>query len=261
MFSLDFLYALIWYGYLIGFLFFAVSVYFLLRFQAKRGVAIFCLFAGYVLFGLAVITTAYGYYQHVEYFGFLVLDLSPIFYVASQASRLFYFEELTGILLQYFVSYTSRLFFKWNITFMLVAIADFFIFAFTEEAFIQKRKYLIPFAVVTISLVGFFFVFWDPLINWAAVMILSLATYAILGYFSYRAMQLAENKSYRYGFAMILSSNILLSLFFVFMSVDRLIGRWTPFLFLAWTILFLASILAFVGYTTPPWFKKIFKET
>nr|MDO8081076.1 hypothetical protein [Candidatus Freyarchaeota archaeon] len=261
MFSLDFLYSLIWYGYLIGFLFFAVSAYFLLRFRAKRGAAIFFLFAGYVLYGLAVITTAYGYYQHVEYFGLLVLDLSPIFYVASQVSRLFYFEELTGILLQYLVSYTARLFFKWNITFMLVAVADLFLFAFTEESFIQKRKYLIPFGVVTASLVVFFFLFWDPLINWAAVMFLSLATYVILGYFSFKAMRLAKKRSYKYGFAMIVSSNIFLSLFFVFMTVDRLTGRWTPFLFVAWTILFLASILAFVGYTTPPWFKKLFKET
>ncbi|MEM3594291.1 MAG: hypothetical protein QXS27_06160, partial [Candidatus Jordarchaeaceae archaeon] len=114
---------------------------------------------------------------------------------------------------------------------------------------------------VSASLIVFFCFFWDPLINWAVLMILSLATYTILGYFSFRAMQVAKKKSYRYGFAMILASNIFLSLFFVFMSVDRLIGRWTPFLFAAWTILFLASILAFVGYTTPPWFKKIFKET
>jgi hypothetical protein len=92
-------------------------------------------------------------------------------------------------------------------------------------------------------------------------MILSLAIYVILGYFSIKAMRVAKKRSYRYGFAMIASSNICLSLFFVFMSVDRLTGRWTPFLFVAWTLLFIASILAFIGYTTPPWFKKLFKET
>ncbi|MBS7251292.1 MAG: hypothetical protein KIH08_12015 [Candidatus Freyarchaeota archaeon] len=261
MFSLEFLYSLIWYGYLIGVFFFAVSVYFLVRFRVKGGTGIFYLFACYVLFGFAVVATAYGYYQHVEYFGLLVMDLFPLPYIASQVSRIFYFEELTGILLQYFVSYVARLLFKWNVSMMIVAVADFFLFAFTVETFIQRRKYLVPFGVASAAIVVYLALFWDPLINWATVMILSLVTYCILAYFSIRAMRLAEKKSYKYGFGLIASSNILLSLFFVFMAVDRLTGRWTPFLFLAWTILFLSSLFTFVGYTMPPWFKKLFGET
>ncbi|MEM3565176.1 MAG: hypothetical protein QXS27_00820 [Candidatus Jordarchaeaceae archaeon] len=261
MFSLDFLYSLIWYGYLISILFFAVSAYFLLRFRAKRGAAIFHLFAGYVLYGLAVAATAYGYYQHVEYFGLLVMDLLPLQYVVSQVTHIFYFEELTGILLQYFVSYTARLFFKWNVSMMIVALADFFLFAFTIETFAQKRRYLVPFGIASAAIIVFLTFFWDPLINWATVMILSLVTYSILAYLSIGAMRLATMRSYKYGFGLIASSNIFLSLFFVFMSVDRLTGRWTPFLFLAWTILFIASLLTFVGYTMPPWFKKLLGET
>jgi hypothetical protein len=246
---------------LIGVLFFAVSAYFLLRFSAKRGAAIFHLFAGYVLYGLAVVTTAYGYYQHVEYFGLLIMDLFPVMYIASQVSRIFYFEELTGILLQYFVSYVARLFFKWNISMMIVTLTDFFLFAFAVETFIQKRKYLVPFGIASAAIIVFLTLFWDPLINWATVMILSLVTYFILAYLSIRAMKLATMRSYKYGLGLIASSNIFLSLFFVFMSVDRLIGRWTPFLFLAWTILFAASLVTFIGYTMPPWFKKLFGET
>jgi len=261
LFTLDFLYLLIWYGYLIGFLFFAVSAYFLLRFRVKGGVALIHLFVGYVLYGLAVVTTAYGYYQHVEYFGLLILDFLPLPFTVSQVTHIFYFEELTGILLQYMVSYVARLLFKWNISMIAVAVSDFFLFGFTVEAFIQERKYLAPFGVASASVAVLLIFSWDPLINWLLVMGLSLATYFIMGYFSLRAMGLARERSYKYGFAMIASSNIFLTLFFFMMVVDRLLGRWTLFLLVAWTFLFLASLLTFTGYTLPPWFRKLLKET
>lgn len=261
MFSSDFLTVLIWYGYLIGFLFFAVSVYFLLRFRVKGDTAILYLFAGYVLFGLAVISTAYGYYQHMEYFGFLALDLLPVPYVVSQVTRLFYFEEFTGILLQYFVSYSARLFFKWNISMIVALAADFFLFGFTVEAFIRDRRYLAPFGAVAATLGAILIFLWDPLINWLILMSVSLVTYFILANYSIKAMRSAKSRSYKYGFALIASSNIFLSLFFVFMAVDRLTGRWTPFLFVAWTLLFISSILAFIGYSMPPWFRKFLGET
>ncbi|MCY3411883.1 MAG: hypothetical protein INQ03_09665 [Candidatus Heimdallarchaeota archaeon] len=91
--------------------------------------------------------------------------------------------------------------------------------------------------------------------------LVSLATYGTLSYYSFKEARVTEQKVPKTGFKMIGWYGISVNLLFIFFVVDLAWGiaragdGYTPAYYVAWFMGVIASLMAYLGYVMPAWLK------
>ncbi|MEX2752387.1 MAG: hypothetical protein Q6366_010945 [Candidatus Freyarchaeota archaeon] len=85
---------------------------------------------------------------------------------------------------------------------------------------------------------------------------LGLVTQGLLIYYSIKAMRITDSKVYKRGFLLVSFTAVLFITFFLSYLLDSLLGGWTIFLFVGWTLVMISATPTYIGYILPDWFRK-----
>ncbi len=159
--------------------------------------------------------------------------------------------------------------------FLLLAISNCFVIAFVETVFVNKGiDFALPFLVINGVAVGMSI---EAIIYWFSnkefgllankfyilvlLAIISLVTYIILTFYSFKEAKLNTDKLPRSGFNLIAIYGISVSLLFIFFALDSVMASlgkgYSPFYYLGWTFAMTGVFLGYLGYIMPSWLKKL----
>jgi hypothetical protein len=215
---------------------------------------------------------AYGHIIYTGYWSLILMDslfpalptylltgdLIPFGLVAISFTT--FSNLVTWIILQSW-SYPIFLIYQWSASLIAAAIGHLFIFLFTLSAFKEvKAKYVAPYGVFIGVVIFLLLVNTNITINWFFAFALGLVTQGILIYYSIKAMRLTDSKLYKRGFLLISFTAVLFILFFASYLLDSILGGWTIFLFVGWTLALISAIPTYVGYLLPDWFRRRYEK-
>lgn len=264
MINLTILYELVVYEILMAILLLGFSVLFAQRYREKQRKAIKYLALTYFMFTLGALMAAYGHLIYTKYWGLILMDYTIIPYLLTgypipldMQRVLLIFDQTTTSIILHFEGYPTLLVYQWSAALIPAAIGHLFIYLFTLEAFKEvKIKYVVPYlifmGVVIAFLIGNIYI----TINWFLIFMLGLVTQGLLIYYSIKAMRITDSKVYKRGFLLVSFTAVLFILFFLSYLLDSVLGGWTIFLFVGWTLVMISATPTYIGYILPDWFRK-----
>ena len=158
-------------------------------------------------------------------------------------------------------SYPIFLIFQWSASLMAGVVGHLFIYLFVLSAFKEvKRKFVAPYAVFIGAVIVVLIVNGAVTINWFLAFTVGLVTQSLLIYYSIKAMRLTDSKLYKRGFQLMSLTAVIFILFFASYLIDNLLGGWTIFLFVGWTLALTSAVPTYIGYVLPDWFRKRYEK-
>ncbi len=264
MISSAILYQLVIYEILMAVLLLAFSIIFAVRYRQKQRKAIRYLSLTYLMFTFGALFAAYGHLIYTKYWGLILMDytlvpflLTGYFIPLDFVRPVLLFDQLTLSLVLHAEGYPIFLVYQWSAALIAAAIGHLFIYLFTLEAFKEvKRKYVVPYLIFLGVVIAFLIGNINITFNWFLAFTLGLVTQGLLIYYAIKAMRLTDSKVYKRGFLLVSFTALLFILFFMSYLVDSLIGGWTIFLFVGWTLALISAVPTYIGYILPDWFRK-----
>lgn len=262
MLTPDYLTFLINYEFLLTILVLFVSANFILRFWKLRKVPLIYLALTFILFALGVFFVALSHIDHFAIYPILLRDYMIDSYVLPFRIQGHFYSVLTDWVIIIFQGWLKGSIYIFSFSIALAAVGNLFLFAFTLEAFLQKKKrWMILYSIVFTPLFIIILVSFNVTLNFMLAMIIGLVTYIPLIYLSLKAAKITEKRLFRYGFIMISFTSVFLSLFFVFLFIEgALTEGWSIFVPIGYTMGLLAGISAYIGYVLPNWFRRLIRE-
>nr|MDO8080796.1 hypothetical protein [Candidatus Freyarchaeota archaeon] len=268
MISLNLLYQLIIYEILIAVLLLVIGVIFAVRWREKRSAALKYLALTYFVFIFGALFAAYGHTIYTKYWGLMILDYAWVPYLLTGyiiplniPRAILIFDPTVLSIVLHFEGYPTTLVYQWSASLIAAAIGHLFIYLFTLSAFKEvKRKYVAPYAIFIGAVIFVLIVNLYITINWFLAFTVGLVTQGTLIYYAIKAMRLTESKLYKRGFLLISFTAVIFILFFGCYLVDSLLGGWTIFLFVGWTLVLISAIPTYVGYVLPDWFRRRYEK-
>jgi hypothetical protein len=270
--SLNILYELIAYEILITVLLFVIGVVFTIRWREKRSPAIKYFALTYFSYLFGALFAAYGHTIYTQYWSIILMDsffpplptylLTGYFIPFGLVAITFTtFSNLVTWIVYQTVSYPIFLIFQWSISLIAAMVGHLFLFLFTLSAFKEvKAKYVAPYVVLIAAVIFVLVVNMNITLNWLLAFAVGLVTQGLLIYYATKAMRLTESKLYKRGFLLVSFTAVLFILFFASYLVDSLLGGWTIFLFVGWTLALISAVPTYVGYLLPGWFRRIYEK-
>jgi hypothetical protein len=220
------------------------------------------------MFIFGTLFAAYGHIIYTKYWGLLLLDYAWIPYLLTgyiipiNIPRIFnIFDPTTLSIVLHVEGYPTTLVYQWSASLIFAAIGHLFIYLFTLSAFKEvKRKYVAPYAIFIGAVIFVLLVNLNITINWGLAFTVGLVTQGLLIYYSIKAMRLTESKLYKRGFLLVSFTAVLFILFFACYLLDSLLGGWTIFLFVGWTLVLISAIPTYIGYVLPEWFRRRYEK-
>lgn len=264
MLTPDYLAFLINYEFLLTILMLFVSANFIMRFWKVRKIPMIYLALTFILFALGVFFVALSHSDHFAIYPILLQDYmfnGHVVFFRIQGHLYANFTDWVIILFQGWLKGSVYIF---ALSIALAELGNLFLFAFSLEAFLKKKKkkkWMIIYSLIFAPLFILTLVSFNVTLNFILALIIGLMTYIPLIYLALRAYMMADQKVFRYGFLMIAATSVFLSLFFVFLFIEAAFTEgWSIFVPIGYTMGLLASISAYIGYVLPNWFRRLVGE-
>lgn len=262
MLTPEYLTFLIDYELLVTLLLIFVSTTFIWRFWKVKRPAMLYLALTFILFSLAAFFVALSHGYHLLLYPIHLQEYIYNGIILDYRHPLQIYTQLLNYLMISTQDYLTASIYTFAFPFVLAELGNLFLYAFTLEAFLEKKiKWSILYLVIFIPIFVITLLTFELALNFMLALVIGLITYVPLIYLAFRAFRLTTQKVYRYGFILIIMTSVFLSLFFVFYFIDGTLTQgWSIFEPIAWTMGLLASISAYIGYVLPKWFRKIVGE-
>lgn len=253
-------------------LLFVIGAIFAVRWRQRRSAAIGYLSLTYFVYVFGALFAGYGHIIYTSYWSLILMDslfppaltyaltgyFIPFGFVAILFST---FNNLATWLVYHVWGYTMLLIYQWSASLIAAAIGHLFIFLFTLSAFKEvKAKYVAPYGVFIGAVIFVLIANTNITINWFLAFGVGLVTQGLLIYYSIKAMRLTDSKLYKRGFLLVSLTAVLFILFFGCYLIDSILGGWTIFLFIGWTLVLISAIPTYVGYVLPDWFRRRYEK-
>ena len=220
------------------------------------------------MFIFGTLFAACGHIIYTKYWGLILLDYAWVPYLLTgyviplDIPRIFsIFDPTTLSIVLHVEGYPKTLIYQWSASLIFAAIGHLFIYLFTLSAFKEvNKKYVAPYAVFISAVIFVLLVNLNITINWVLAFAVGLVTQGLLIYYSIRAMRLTDSKLYKRGFLLVSFTAVLFILFLGCYLLDSLLGGWTIFLFVGWTLILISAVPTYVGYVLPDWFRKRYEK-
>ncbi len=170
--------------------------------------------------------------------------------------------------------------------YVFFTVANIFLYKFVHDIFIKEKTFLkYYFAAISGIMIGalLYHLFTDPFydtskpteeLNWAyfalAYVIFTLLTFTLISIIVFRGARKITVKYYRRGLQLIGFYQLTVILAFLVLVIDIVASsmgvaliddtNYSWFFILAWLILLISMFMAYIGYTMPNWFKKMFQD-
>ncbi|MFB0563855.1 MAG: hypothetical protein ACETWM_21870 [Candidatus Lokiarchaeia archaeon] len=235
------------------------------RFFKKRNLALLYLALFFILFALGVYFASVGHRYQLSMISVIIQDymLYGVF-VSFNVQQSFY-ATIADWTIMVSQGYLIGSIITLGLSIVLADIGCFFLFTFTLKAFLEKKKkwmllyslfFVAAFILTILNLPSL-----NRTLTSMIALMIGLVSCIPLAYLAIRAARLTKAKLYRYGFQMIAISTVFLILFFLFNFAEgAVIGEFSIFMPLAWTMGLVSSISAYIGYVLPNWFRKLIGE-
>nr|MDO8082935.1 hypothetical protein [Candidatus Freyarchaeota archaeon] len=261
MLTPDYLLYSVLYTIIVSLLIFLVSTIFIWRFGRTRKAIMFYLSLAFIIFSIALFAAGLSDYYNLSLFSVYLLvytnNASNVYILFSGMLDQLTFSIMEWIIL-IFQGKLISLIYTYTLSIILVDLANLSLYAFTLEAFAErKRRGILVYSVTFVPLFILTLMFLDSVLIYLLAFIIGLMTYVPLTYLAIRASRMVDQKVYRYGFLMIATTSIFLILFFALGFLDEILGFNIITIIIESVLVLAASIFAYVGYTLPNWFRKL----
>ncbi|WXG39541.1 MAG: hypothetical protein WED07_01680 [Candidatus Freyarchaeum deiterrae] len=262
MLTPDYLVYLIYYEFLITALVLFVSANFIWRFWKVRKIALIYLALTFILFALAAFFVAWSHINHLSIYPILIQDWIYDGYVFPFRILGHFYSNLSDWFIILTQGWLTGSIYIFTFSFALADLANLFLYAFSLEAFLQKkRKWMALYSAAFAPLFIYPLIFFNVTSSFILATIVGLMTYIPLIYLAVKAFRESDKKLSRYGFVMIALTSVFLALFFVFFFIEAVLTEgWSIYVPIAWTMGLIASIFAYIGYVLPNWFRRLVGE-